>query len=274
MDATRPICRTADGLPPRSVSFSNLAPALEIRDIVESVWTFSAGSHRLTDYVPPDLASEIICRIDNAPMVLIRGPQVKLGEIAIPSGARYVGARLRPGVASWLLTVAAKDLCGSRIVPDPADLIDTELFVAGVRNPADVVTRVVHTLTGKWRRRGSVAPTTVATKAVDLILRRHGKISADGLASALGCSVRHLRRVMNAEIGMGPKTATRIARVRRAFSLLGVLGEPLAQVALIAGYGDQAHMTREFALLKAPSPAKIRHWYESDFANISEPAPA
>ena len=115
MEAMHPLCRTADGLPARSVSFSNPAPPIEIRDIVELIWTFSAGSHRLTDYVPPDLGSELICRIDIEPSVLIRGPQVQLGEIAIPSSARYVGARLRPGAASWLLRVAAKDLCGSKI---------------------------------------------------------------------------------------------------------------------------------------------------------------
>ena len=79
---------------------------------------------------------------------------------------------------------------------------------------------------------------------------------------------------MTAEIGMGPKVAARIARMRRAISLLGVSGEPLAQVALIAGFSDQAHMTREFALLKAPSPARIRRLCESDFVNTPEPAPA
>jgi transcriptional regulator GlxA family with amidase domain len=94
------------------------------------------------------------------------------------------------------------------------------------------------------------------------------------VASALGCSVRHLRRVMIADIGIGPKATARIARLRRAISLLGSSAEPLAQVALMSGYGDQAHMTREFSRLKAPSPATMRRWSESDFANTREMAPA
>ena len=147
-------------------------------------------------------------------------------------------------------------------MPEPVELIHIALTAAGERNPVDVVTRLVRVMTDGWRRRGSGAPTTIGTKAVDLISRMHGRISAEAVASALGCSVRHLRRAMTAEIGMGPKVAARIARMRRAISLLGVSGEPLAQVALIAGFSDQAHMTREFALLKAPSPARIRRWHE------------
>jgi AraC-like DNA-binding protein len=263
MHANHPLCRAASGSGSGSVSFRRYRPPREIRSVVESVWTFSAGSdgRGLTDYVLPDIGSEIICRTDAAACIFLRGPQFQLEEIAVPSYARYVGARLRPGVASWFLGVAAKEVCGSRTA---LEMEPSEIAIDDA--PGDVVKRLVQALIDGFRRRGSVARATIGTTAADIISSRHGKISADAVAAALGCSTRHLRRQMIAEIGMGPKAAARIARIRRAVALLGASDQPLAQVALDAGYGDQAHMTREFAALKAPTPATIRRWRESDFA--------
>jgi len=270
MHASHPICRAASGSGFGSVSFRRYRPPREIRSVVESVWTFSAGSdgRGLTDYVLPDIGSEIICQTDTAPCIFLRGPQFQLEEIAIPSRACYVGARVRPGAASWFFKVAAKDVCGSRTALDAMcaamGMGSSEVAIDDAAR--DVVERFVQTLIDRFRRRGSVARATIATTAVDIISSRHGKISVDAVASALGCSTRHLRRQMIAEIGMGPKAAARIARIRRAVALLGASDQPLAQVALDAGYGDQAHMTREFAALKAPTPATMRRWRESDFA--------
>jgi len=100
----------------------------------------------------------------------------------------------------------------------------------------------------------------------------HGRNTIDAVATALGCSTRHLHREMISAIGIGPKTVVRITRIRRAVALLGIGDATLAGIAIDAGYADQAHMTREFSQLGMPSPARLRRWRESDFVKTTTPA--
>jgi AraC-like DNA-binding protein len=269
MDANHPICRKANGSGAGSVSFRRYPPPCELRGVVEAMWTFAAGPDGLglIDCIPPDISSEIICRIGPEPCIFIRGPQLHLEEIAIPAGACYVGARLRPGVAVRLLVLPAREMCGRRL---PLAPIGTAMAGATPRHALEHLARTLCTLLA---RQDFGARATIGTRAAALIARVHGAITAEATASAVGCTPRHLRREMNAEIGLGPKSAARIARVRRAIGLLAS-DRPLAEVALDAGYGDQAHMTREFARAKAPSPARMRRWRESAFANTPESAAA
>jgi len=241
------------------VLFRRYAPPPEIRSFVESLWTFEAeaGGKALTDYILPDLATEIICRMDG--QAFIRGPRLHLEEITIEPKARYMGARLRPGVALKLFKIAARDACGSRLA----------LKDMGCPAAASSQGDFTRTLVDLFRRRGLTSE-TIALRAVDIISRPQGRISIDAVATALGCSTRHLYREMIADLGMGPKTVARIARLRRAITLLGAGRETLAAAAVDAGYADQAHMTREFSLLGMPSPARWRQCGESDFINTSQ----
>ena len=136
----------------------------------------------------------------------------------------------------------------------------------------DVVDRFTRQLVEMFAQRGSAPRASIGVAAAQIISVTNGRITADAVASALGCGTRHLRREMIRDIGIGPKAAARITRIRCAIALVGGSREPLAQVALDAGYSDQAHMTREFAMLKAPSPATMRSWAESDFFNTPAPA--
>lgn len=266
MTSCGPICRPASGSTSGSVSFRSYTPPPELRKFVESIWTFSAdaGDRGLIDYIPPDISAEIILPTDGKSRAFIRGPKLHLEEITVLSPARYMGARLRPGIASWLFRVAAREMRGSRLLLQDVDAAPV-IEAPGLQS-------FTRALIGLFRQREPVASTGIALRAADIIASRHGRISTDAFAVALGCSTRHLRRQMIADIGMGPKTAARIARIRQAMTLLAVSDQPLAQIAYAAGYADQAHMTREFFALKAPSPARLRHWRESDFVNTSGPA--
>lgn len=276
MHSLRPIFKAASRLSRSSVAFKRYPSPLAIRDSVESIWTFSAGlgGSGLTDCIVPDLGSEIICRTGSEPFVLIRGPQLRHEEIAISPGAHYVGARLKPGVASWLLRAPAKDVCGSRVgLTAKGTALCGRTCEAGIeRTSWDVVERFIKGLVELFAQRGSAPRATIGMAAAQIISSTDGRMTADAVASVLGCCTRHLRREMISDIGIGPKAAARISRIRCAIGLLGASSESLAQVALDAGYSDQAHMTREFAMLKAPSPAIMRSWVESDSFNMRAPS--
>jgi AraC-like DNA-binding protein len=175
-----------------------------------------------------------------------------------------MGARLRPGIGSRLFKIAAREACGPRLALSEFDSAAARAFATcGLKQ----LTKVLIDL---FRQRHRDASTRIAGRAAALISARQGRISAEEVASELGCSTRHLHRAMIADLGLGPKTAARIARIRCAVALLGAGNTTLAAAAIDAGYADQAHMTREFSILGMPSPARLRHWDESDFVNTAE----
>jgi AraC-like DNA-binding protein len=88
--------------------------------------------------------------------------------------------------------------------------------------------------------------------AVRAIHRRHGRIGVDALASAIGVPRRRLERLFRRDTALSPKQYIRIVRLT---ALLRRLEAPdrdrLIDVALDAGYFDQAHMARDFKALTA-----------------------
>jgi AraC-like DNA-binding protein len=77
-------------------------------------------------------------------------------------------------------------------------------------------------------------------------------VSVATTAERLGLSERQIRRRCQAGFGYGPKTLARILRFRRAVGLARA-GAPFAEVAVVTGYADQAHLAREVrALSGAP----------------------
>jgi AraC-like DNA-binding protein len=63
-----------------------------------------------------------------------------------------------------------------------------------------------------------------------------------------------LQRLVNAAAGYGPKLLARVLRFRR---LQALAPAPLVELALEAGYADQAHMTAEVRLLAGLSPVRF-----------------
>ncbi len=81
-----------------------------------------------------------------------------------------------------------------------------------------------------------------------------------------GMSRRTLERKLRREIGVSPKQLHEFNRIRKARSLL--MGFPLAlsDIALQAGYYDQAHFTNAFHASTLETPAQYRHRKVSQFS--------
>ncbi len=77
------------------------------------------------------------------------------------------------------------------------------------------------------------------------------------LAAAAGLDGFRLTRAFTREIGLPPHTWHLQCRLRYAQSRL-VRGEPIAAVAQLAGFADQAHFTRAFKRLTGVTPGRYR----------------
>ncbi|GGK97085.1 AraC family transcriptional regulator [Nocardia jinanensis] len=83
-------------------------------------------------------------------------------------------------------------------------------------------------------------------------------VSIETLANHLAVTPRHLRRLVETEAGLTPKTVQLIGRLQRAIRLVrGEPDMPPALVAAAAGYSDQAHFGRDARRLTGVTPAAL-----------------
>lgn len=98
---------------------------------------------------------------------------------------------------------------------------------------------------------------TVAPKldwAWHRLINEAGRSRVQELAQEIGWGRRHFTERFRAEFGVTPKTVGRIARFEQACALIRCHRGRLVDVALSAGYHDQAHMTREWTALANCTP--------------------
>ena len=123
--------------------------------------------------------------------------------------------------------------------------------------------------TSDWESRFDLAEDFVAARlaqakthaaevawAFDAIAETGGTMRIALIAKEIGWSRKHLVDRFRREIGLGPKSVSRIVRMRRAISAAH-RGDGWADIAADCGYADQAHMVREFRDLAGCTPSTL-----------------
>jgi AraC-like DNA-binding protein len=87
------------------------------------------------------------------------------------------------------------------------------------------------------------------------LLETDGAVPITDLAAELGRSRRHLAVRFREELGMTPKALARLLRFERAVQRLRA-GDELGDLALDAGYYDQAHFNRDFRAFAGTTPTE------------------
>ena len=179
----------------------------------------------------------------------IAGPDTGARVVALAPGSRLVGARLRPGAAGAVLGLPASEL--RDLSPDAAEVLGRDVAAALLEallagsEPHAFLLRALHL-------RGVREPDPLVRAAVTALGRPRAWIGL--LAAELGVSARQLQRRVSDAVGYGPKMLARVLRFRR---LQALPPAPLIELALDAGYADQAHMTAEVTRLAGISPVRF-----------------
>lgn len=95
--------------------------------------------------------------------------------------------------------------------------------------------------------------------ALDRIVGTASTLEVAALADEINLSQKHMERLFSRYVGLSPRFTMRIARFQRVLADgLNAADElSLSQLALDAGYYDQAHFSREFKLFAGVSPARF-----------------
>ncbi len=246
-------------------------PCGPLRPFVRLVWAVEESDAparaQRHEHVLPTGAMHIVIRLGQDPLRLYAGPQDRTGTLAgdaMVGGARdtfygrlvsgpqcSVGAQLRPGGGEALLGVPAAELAGRHTPLD--DIWGAAVAAMRERLPelplAERLDAFEAWLLARLPRVRAMHP------AVAQLLSEFTVRGDVGRAIAgTGYSHRAMITLFRRSVGLAPKEYVRVLRFTRALARMRA-GHALADVALAAGYSDQAHFSREFRAFAGATPS-------------------
>ena len=242
-----------------------------LQGVVRLVWATDSTAPRVRtlEQMLPNGAVHVVLRFDD-PVTIFDGPGDDVGRRfqALVGGLRdrfwqkegvdggaSVGALIEPAHGS-LLGVPASELAGQHV-----DLGD--VWGADARRALDLLAHGdVAVRLDRFEALLAGRVTTAPHPMVRYALARFRASSAAPTVSEVqqesGYSHRYFTTLFHREVGLTPKVYCRIRRTCEALTLLRDERVALAEVAMRAGFFDQAHMNRDFRLITGLSPGAYR----------------
>ncbi|NUW46115.1 helix-turn-helix domain-containing protein [Nonomuraea rhodomycinica] len=199
-----------------------------------------------------------------------------------PTPVRLVGVHFKPWGIAPFAGLPASELRNRWV---PVDAV-WHRSVDRIREQVGAVasaTGTLRVLEAELRSRLAEAP----SRGLDLVRHTgmrletsHGVVPVGALADAAGVSGNHLAAQFTSHVGVTPKRVARIYRFAQLIVSVDALGPvDWSQVALTAGYFDQAHFSKEFKDFTGHTPTEYlalrrRFPAERGFPPDSGPMPA
>jgi AraC-like DNA-binding protein len=228
---------------------------LSPRSSVACLWA-SRPTETSVGRVLPDACIDIIW---DGVSIFVAGPDTGPVSIIPQAGQFFAGLRFLPGRAPGFLGVPASELLDRRVpLADlwgqaPAGRLGDRL--ASAASPQAAATVLDHVVAVRADAARPADP--LIDELVAIYTTQPDAASAVRFASrALSVGERRLHRHCCAAVGYGPKMLERVLRFQRARRVARGTTS-LALVAAMAGYADQAHLTRESRRLAGTTPSDL-----------------
>jgi AraC-like DNA-binding protein len=179
----------------------------------------------------------------------------------LAAGTVIVGLRFQPGALGRWLGTSAPELVNGRVALEEFWGTEARRLAAIVsegRNPEAIAQRLETSLVERMSR------VREPDRAASAIFRTIGAGPCDPtevtrrLSESLGMSARTVRRRAVEAFGYGPKTLQRILRFQGFLrATRATPTRSLAELAAVAGYADQPHLSREARQLTGMTPATV-----------------
>ena len=248
----------------RSAGYSEEACPGPLNRYAEALWTYA---HRAGDsgVILPDGRCDIILRFTRGAIggvddvvPIVAGPSTRAHVARLDHHLGYVGIRLRLEYARLYLGAHLAGMTDGVLEgPDAIKIvprIEACLEPAGSARALSIrLRRVVADLAEAG------APAGRRVRAIfDALHAGGGRLSVADLASITGVDERTIRRDVKDHCGLGPKVLARVLQFRRAVRLFRAGGgNGASDIALEAGYSDQAHMIRSFRDFGGFTPSRM-----------------
>lgn len=242
------------------MSYREAPPATHLRHLVAAYWAVDSSDADVGDdrRILPDGCADLICDLGGAV------PRARW----IGTMTRAVLAPVRPGLALFGIRFASGGLFPLLGVP-LSELVDVSVDLSDLsarywrpplepwRAAADFATRCALADASL----GAALP-ELADDGMMALLRNVRHAAALPTVAALvqqsGLGVRSLQRRFLESLGVSPRQHLRYLRFERARRLLEARNDRPVDIALAAGYSDQAHFVREFVRFAGVTPGRWR----------------
>lgn len=230
--------------------------------------------HRMPDGAPssiavvPDGCSDIIWSSKGLAIV---GPDRIAAFPELPAGETIIGARFRTGAAASWLRTPLREMTGQTV---PLHLVwgpAANEIEARIRDAASTPERLGVLAAALLGRLSAAEPPPPPPDIAACVAHLQvGRSTVDDairtLVREIGTSERTLRRHCHEHLGYGAKTLGRILRLQRFLAACRSRpGDTLANLAVDAGYADQAHLAREARGLTSFTPREIQRQLAARF---------
>ncbi|GII97345.1 helix-turn-helix transcriptional regulator [Sinosporangium siamense] len=222
--------------------YAEHAPTSDLADRVACFWR-QVGEDDGAQLVVPDGCVDLIWGPEGP---FVAGPDTGPVATKMTIGDTFTGLRFKPGAVGDLFGVPLSDLRDRRV-----PVADLTVFRVPEAPPAGHL-RALRSAVGT-RIRETPPPDTAAPAIVAALVAGH---SVAGVAADLGLSERQLHRRSVAGFGYAPKTLQRVVRFQHALRLARA-GTPFAEVAITAGYADQAHLSHDVKRLSGATLSRL-----------------
>lgn len=208
----------------------------------------------------PDATLELIVQLDLPHRPGVDGPADRFPPLCVtglrttaelveapPGRCRVLGIRLVPTAAFRLLGASLNDL--TSLTVDLHDVLGSAGAELGTRVHAAHGGALAIRAAARWAARriaGGPAADMVVDCAVEAIVADGGTGSIAALEAWQGRSRTRFAAAFRDRVGVSPKRFARIVRFNRALGAVALGRASLGDIALAAGYFDQAHFSAEF----------------------------
>jgi AraC-like DNA-binding protein len=242
-----------------------------LRGAVDRLWHFSGRVGHPRERVLPGGHFQIVVHLSGRYAIVdgaraaacaalsVSGLQTRPFVIEAPGGdADVLGIELTPAAARRLFGRPLHEISGTDV--DLCDLVGTPAEALGERctGASGAEDRLRAAAAWLEARLACAAPARGEDAAIDWIAARirgrRGDVSIAALRDRAGLSAARLAGRFREQVGLTPKAYARLERFRHAAERLRA-GESPADVAAIAGYCDQPHLTQEFRTFAGVTPA-------------------
>jgi AraC-like DNA-binding protein len=253
------------------------APGPGLLPFVDTLWAVESTGDMTRaptrrEHVLPTGQMHLVFRLAGGPLRVFRGGPdgeahpVGRGVVGGARSAYYVrefsnpsssvGAQLHPGAAEALFGVTADELADRHTSLDDLWGREAAWVAEQLMEPAMLhqrIDRLESILAARVSVRRAINP--LVPYAVAQL--RTGA-SVQRVVQASGYSHRTVLTLFRQSVGLTPKAYGRVLRFQRVLEHVSS-GTALAELAIAAGYSDQAHFSREFKAFAGVTPTEYRH---------------
>jgi AraC-like DNA-binding protein len=244
-------------------------PAPPLQAVVDCIWLARRTGHSPDcEHLLPSGKAQLVITLHDSPIQwgepavrtewhswargVVHGPQSRYYLAGPKPPGMIVGASFSAGMAAAVLGVAMPELRDRHVSIE--DLwgyrgLDLHERLAAIRDPYEICRALEAELIARIRRPLLIHP--AVAHALRLTPQRVSEIQQRS-----GYSPRRFIELFHEAVGLTPKHYFRVRRFSSALARLASGGDvKLVDVALSAGYADQAHFSREFRELAGVAPS-------------------